>query len=161
MPVLVRTLIFTVLVPGTVAVWIPYRLLPAGAEFSLRGYSFIGLLLIGVGAAVYLWCAAHFTFTGRGTPAPIDPPRVLVAKGPYRLVRNPMYIGVWLVLVGEAVVFGSLRLVRYAFLVALLFHLVVILYEEPVLRKKFGPAYEEYCRSVPRWIPRLARTNRA
>lgn len=161
MHVLVRTLIFTVLVPGTVTVALPYRLLPAGTEFSLRGYRLIGLILIAFGAGVYFWCAGHFTFTGRGTPAPIDPPKTLVAKGAYRIVRNPMYIGVWLVLVGEAIVFGSLRLVRYALLVGLMFHLIVIFYEEPVLREKFGLAYEEYCRSVPRWIPRVARNTGA
>jgi len=148
-----KTLIFTILVPGSVTVAIPLSLLPSGAEFHLGGWRLIGLFPIALGAVFYLRCAWDFAFVGRGTPAPIDPPKVLVVRGLYRLVRNPMYVGVLLILFGEAIVFASSVLVRYALVVWLLFHLFVVLYEEPTLKEKFGTAYEDYCRAVPRWIP--------
>jgi protein-S-isoprenylcysteine O-methyltransferase Ste14 len=150
-----KNLTFTVLVPGTVTVFLPRLVLAPEDEFSLRGLRILGLVPIASGVAIYLWCLWHFATTGRGTPAPIDPPKVLVVKGLYRNVRNPMYVGVLLVLFGEAAVFASLELLRYALSFALLFHLFVRLYEEPTLRRKFGPAYEHYCKTVPRWIPRL------
>lgn len=155
-----KTLIFTVFVPGTVTVAIPYWLLPAGAEFSLAGWRLIGLVPIALGAVFYLRCAWDFASVGRGTPAPIDPPKVLVVRRLYRLVRNPMYVGVLLILFGEAVVFASRVLVRYALVVWLLFHLFVIIYEEPTLKEKFGAAYEDYCKAVPRWIPALFSAKR-
>lgn len=112
-----------------------------------------------LGVGVYLWCAWDFVFTGRGTPAPIDPPKVLVATGLYRFVRNPMYIAVGLVLGGEAILFQSYNLVVYALLAWLACHLFVVFYEEPTLKKKYGAAYEAYCQAVPRWRPRITRRN--
>jgi protein-S-isoprenylcysteine O-methyltransferase Ste14 len=157
-----KTVIFTIVVPGFVTVAAPYLLLGPRAEFELGGFRFAGVLPIIVGAACYLRCACDFAFVGRATPAPFDPPRVLVAKGLYRHVRNPMYIAVGLVLGGEAILFQSLRLVAYALLAWLACHLFVIFYEEPTLRKKFGTAYEAYCQAVPRWIPRFTpRTGKA
>jgi protein-S-isoprenylcysteine O-methyltransferase Ste14 len=94
--------------------------------------------------------------SGRGTLAPIDPPRHLVRVGLYRHVRNPMYVGALLVLVGEALFFESERLGFYAAIMALVYHLFVVLYEEPRLRDLFSEEYENYRRAVPRWIPRLA-----
>jgi protein-S-isoprenylcysteine O-methyltransferase Ste14 len=153
----IKTLIFTVLVPGTVTVYVPYRLLSRRAEFIWSGYSLLGVLPIAVGAGFYLWCAWNFAFVGHGTPAPIDPPKALVSRGPYRVVRNPMYVAVLLILFGESVFFSSWIIFRYALLVWLFFHLFVILYEEPALTRKFGRAYEEYCKTVRRWIPRIPR----
>jgi protein-S-isoprenylcysteine O-methyltransferase Ste14 len=113
-------------------------------------------LLIAGGIALYFACAFWgFALRGKGTPAPIDPPKKLVEEGPYRIVRNPMYWSVAFVLLGEALVFHSLTL---AGLAAALFagaNLFVLFYEEPVLRRKFGAEYEDYCRRVPRWLPRL------
>jgi protein-S-isoprenylcysteine O-methyltransferase Ste14 len=152
-----KNLLFTVLVPGTVAVLVPCRLLPRDAELSLRGLRPFGLVLILGGAVAYFWCLWHFAGTGRGTPAPIDPPKALVAKGLYRIVRNPMYVGVLAVIFGEAILFDSRRLFWYGFWVALGFHVMVVAFEEPALRSAFGPAYEEYRRAVPRWIPRRSR----
>lgn len=154
----IKTLVFTVLVPGTVTVYIPYRLLGSRAEFVLNGHHVLGLLPIAVGAAFYFWCAWDFAFAGHGTPAPIDPPKALVSRGLYRVVRNPMYLAVVLVLFGESLVFASWTILRYALLVWLLFHLFVVFYEEPALRKKFGMTYEEYCSAVWRWIPRVPHT---
>jgi protein-S-isoprenylcysteine O-methyltransferase Ste14 len=154
-PVL-RTLIFTVVVPGFWTIAFPYFLLPRGTRPDLRGIGLLGLPLIAAGIALYLACAFWgFAIRGRGTPAPFDPPRKLVSEGPYRFVRNPMYWGVFSVVLGEAAMFHSRVLLELAlgFLVAT--SLFVLLYEEPVLRRKFGAEYEEYCRRVPRWFPRL------
>jgi protein-S-isoprenylcysteine O-methyltransferase Ste14 len=153
-----RLLLFTVLVPASVTVWIPLfwlRLHEGTGSSSLGAMQVLGLVPITLGVAIYLWCAWDFARSGRGTPAPYDPPRQLVARGLYRYVRNPMYVGVECVLLGEAILFASSRLFVYAVLVGLVFHLVVLVYEEPTLRSKFGDAYEDYCRKVPRWLPRL------
>jgi protein-S-isoprenylcysteine O-methyltransferase Ste14 len=153
-----KTVIFTVVVPGSVAGWIPfYLLLPSGARPVLAGAGLAGIVLMALGASLYFWCAWDFSWLGGGTPAPIDPPRALVARGPYRVVRNPMYVGVGAVLVGEAMLFLSEALAIYALVVGFLFHLFVVVIEEPSLRGKFGASYEEYCRVVPRWLPRLKR----
>jgi protein-S-isoprenylcysteine O-methyltransferase Ste14 len=94
---------------------------------------------------------------GLGTPGPWDAPRRFVATGPYRWVRNPIYVGVILVINGEAWLFLSVPLVVYGVVAAIFFHLFVLGYEEPTLRQKFGETYVEYLRTVPRWIPRPPR----
>ena len=106
-----------------------------------------------LGASIYLWCAWDFTFAGRGTPAPIDPPKALVVRGLYRYMRNPMYVGVLSILVGEALFFESRTLFEYAAIVFIFFYLFVVLYEEPVLKQKFGEPYQRYRQTVPRWLP--------
>ena len=152
-----KTLIFTVLVPGTVIVVLPRSLLPPGAEPHWSGLGILAVLMMALGAAAYFRCAWDFSFAGQGTPAPIDPPKKLVARGLYRRVRNPMYLGVLLVGFGEGLLFRSPEILRYTLLVALLFHLFVVFYEEPVLRAKFGADYENYSKRVGRWIPNLIR----
>lgn len=151
---LARTIVFTILVPNTVTVVVPYYLLPGG-DFHLGPTRYFGIPLIALGAALYLRCAWDFARFGLGTPAPIDPPRNLVAGGLYRYVRNPMYVGIVSMLLGECVFFESRRVLAFALFAVLATHLFVVCYEEPTLRKKFGASYEEYCRTVPRWIPRL------
>lgn len=155
-----KNVLFTVLVPGTVAGSLPHRIASRGGELPPVAASRLLLAapLFAAGVAVYLWCLRDFAVTGRGTPAPIDPPRRLVVRGLYRYVRNPMYVGVWLVIAGWTVAFGSAALLRYALAVALLFHLVVVLVEEPLLRRRFGPAYDDYCRAVRRWLPGRGRS---
>lgn len=153
--VVAKVVIFTLLVPGSITVAIPFSFLTPGAALHIGGYRLSGILPIVIGASFYFRCAWDFALFGRGTPAPIDPPRKLVSRGLYRLIRNPMYAGVLLVLLGEAILFGSVTILRYALLVGAFFHLFVIYYEEPTLKKKFGAAYGEYCRAVPRWIPGL------
>ncbi|MBV9210974.1 MAG: isoprenylcysteine carboxylmethyltransferase family protein [Acidobacteria bacterium] len=154
--VLIKTIIFTFLVPGTVTVLVPYWLLSSSSAqppMRVGGFRYLGVLPILVGAGIYVWCAWDFTFAGRGTPAPIDPPRELVVRGLYRYVRNPMYVGILSILLGEALLFSSWRLLEYAAVVFSFFFLFVALYEEPMLRGKFGESYRRYCKSVPRWIP--------
>jgi protein-S-isoprenylcysteine O-methyltransferase Ste14 len=115
----------------------------------------IGVMLASAGAALALTCAALFAIRGKGTPAPFDPPRKLVAFGPYRAIRNPMYIGGWLLIAGFALIGQSSSILAVSFAFLVLAHLFVVFYEEPTLTSKFGPAYDEYRRAVPRWIPKL------
>ena len=153
---LLKTLVFTAFVPGSVAGWIPRWLLrgnPAPGN-PPAFVPYLGGVLVLAGVAIYFWCAWDFTFAGHGTPAPIDAPDNLVARGLYRYVRNPMYAGVVFILVGEALWFWSKTLAQYAVLVSSCFYLFVILYEEPALRAKFGDSYRHYCATVPRWIPK-------
>jgi protein-S-isoprenylcysteine O-methyltransferase Ste14 len=154
-----KTLLFTILVPGTVAVGIPYLLLTSGigSVHDIGGFRFTGIVPIVLGIVFYIWTAGDFASIGRGTPAPIDPPRRLVSRGLYRIVRNPMYVGVLLILIGEVIFFGSLAILVYVILIWSVNHLFIIFYEEPTLSKKFGTAYLEYCKVVPRWVPRLKR----
>jgi protein-S-isoprenylcysteine O-methyltransferase Ste14 len=111
----------------------------------------------GVGAAIALWCVFTFAAIGKGTPAPFDPPRRLVIDGPYRFVRNPMYIGASLGLAGVAIFYGSPSLSIYTGAFLLAAHLFVVFYEEPTLRKSFGADYEAYCQRIRRWVPGRTR----
>jgi protein-S-isoprenylcysteine O-methyltransferase Ste14 len=158
MLLLIKNLGFTILVPGTVAVYLPLRLVGSRFELLTGAWGIVqatALLPLAIGAAIYFWCLWDFAVHGRGTPAPIDAPRNLVARGLYGYTRNPMYIGVLLVIVGWSVFFRSWPLLLYAVAVGLLFHLFVRLVEEPILRKKFGESYLSYCRRVRRWLPNL------
>jgi protein-S-isoprenylcysteine O-methyltransferase Ste14 len=119
----------------------------------LGNWRVLGAVFIVLGAAIYLWCAWDFTFKGKGTPNPDAPPTELVVSGLYRFVRNPMYVGVVSVVFGEAIWFESTTLIVFAALLLLGFHLRVVQYEEPVLRRQFGESYVRYCSTVPRWIP--------
>jgi len=153
-----KTLIFTVIVPGTVAILVPYRILSspgASGTLAIVGFRYFGLLVIPVGALIYFWCAWDFTFAGKGTPAPIDPPKELVVRGLYKYVRNPMYVGVLSLIAGQAIWFESIQLLAYAAFAFLLMHAFVMLYEEQALKRKFGESYARYHDSVPRWIPGL------
>lgn len=154
-----KTAIFSVLVPGTVAFVVPWWLLQGagGAMVPVPSVWLVGVLPIMAGVGLYLWCAAAFTFIGHGTPAPIDAPTVLVARGAYRWVRNPMYVAVLAVVIGEALLFRSLVLAGYALFLWALFHAFVVLVEEPSLGAQFGASYATYQRTVPRWIPRIPR----
>ncbi len=154
---IVRALIFAIVVTGTVVILVPFRILASVARPSSPavGWNLGGLVLIAVGAFVLAVCYAGFIVEGQGTPAPYDPPRRLVTGRFYERVRNPIYVGVILVLLGEATLFASIPLLAYAGIVWLGFHLFVVLYEEPGLRRRFGASYEAYLRRVPRWLPRL------
>lgn len=113
----------------------------------------IGAVLMLGGALLALTCATCFVVRGRGTPAPFDPPRALVIVGPYRYVRNPMYVGGLLTWLGLGLLWGSWFVLALTAVLALIVHLFVVLYEEPTLRRLFGADYDAYCRSVHRWLP--------
>lgn len=152
-----KTLLWSIFVPGTLSILVPYLLLsywPDLLSFELSNFRFLGLIPITLGASLYFWCAWDFTFTGRGTPAPFDPPKEIVVRGPYQYVRNPMYVAVLCVLIGEAILFESAVILIFAAILFSWFHPWVIFYEETVLKRKFGESYQNYCRKVPRWIPR-------
>lgn len=153
-----EAVLFTALVPGTVIVWIPWWILAATdrlVPFSGSVHQVVALATAAAGGFVYLWCLKDFVARGRGIPAPIDHPKQLVVTGLYRYVRNPMYVGVLLILIGEVLFFGSTALLLYAVGWFLIVNLVVLLYEEPTLRRKFGTSYERYASSVGRWFPRV------
>lgn len=153
---LIKTAIFTVIAPGTVGLYVPQALRQRSgdhAAHSLLAAAWLVLFLCGAG--IYLWCAWDFAVKGLGTPAPIDAPRLLVVKGLYRFIRNPMYVGVAAMIAGQAGYYRSLSVAIYLLFVLLGFHAFVRLYEEPTLRRLFGAQYESYCRTVPRWVPRL------
>jgi protein-S-isoprenylcysteine O-methyltransferase Ste14 len=155
--VALKTLLFTILVPGMVGGLLPWLLAHGTGEPTppqSPAWLVAGLLPLALGVGLYLWCAGAFTFIGKGTPAPIDAPKTLVIRGPYRWVRNPMYLAVLLVILGQALLFRSLLLVGYALLFWVVVHTFVIGVEEPSLRGKFGSDYDTYLHRVPRWIPR-------
>ena len=153
---LLRTLVFTVFVPGFWTVLVPYWVVGRKLQLSFSGWAITGWVLVAVGVALYLACAFWgFAARGRGTPAPFDPPKKLIVEGPHRIVRNPMYWSVAFVMLGEALAFRSLRLAEIGIVFYASTMLFVLGYEEPILRRKFGAEYEAYCRQVPRWFPRL------
>jgi len=148
---LLKTLVFTVVMPGTVGVYLPQALKHGGGMLP-DPVRYFGAALVICGALIYFWCAWDFVSKGLGTPAPIDAPRVLVVKGLYRFTRNPMYVGVASVIFGQALYYGSGRVAIYGCFVVVTFHLFVLFYEEPTLRRLFGAQYEAYCAKVPRWV---------
>lgn len=156
-----RTLLFLVLVPGTVLGAVPAWLLASGwrGGVSLGPARYAGLLPLSAGIALMLWCFGDFVRRGRGTPAPVAPPTALVVAGPYRWVRNPMYVAGLLVVLGEAVAWEAPRLLVYLAAFWLTTHLFVVLYEERTLARRFGDAYLRYRDEVPRWLPRRPRAS--
>ncbi len=159
----VGTVVFTIVVPGTVAVVAPlaiagWRIHPP--LLGIAAFRIVGIALIVVAAPLFFRFLERFVRQGHGTPAPIAPPQHLVVTGPFRYVRNPGYIAVVGIVIGEALLLGSRAVLGYVAILALGFHLFVALYEEPDLRQRFGAEYERYCGDVPRWIPRLANRTR-
>ena len=155
---LVRALAYATIFVGFLGVILPVRILEAAglaAPNAVHAPQIAGIVLGAAGAAFGLWCILAFVFIGKGTQMPLDPPRHLVVRGPYKFVRNPMYVGAGLALAGAALYFGSLALIMYGAVLGVITHLFVLFYEEPVLAKKFGPEYDAYRRQVGRWLPRL------
>lgn len=154
---ILKTILFTIVVPGTVAILVPRWLL--GGFFPPENglLTWLGGFVFLFGAAIYFRCAWEFAVRGLGTPAPIAPTKYLVTTALHRYVRNPMYLGVALAILGEAATFRSLHLVIYAGAMLLTAHVFVLTYEEPTLARQFGESYEDYRRRVPRWIPKLRR----
>lgn len=153
---IVRNLVFTVVVPGLGGVWAPWSILTRHGG-SPTPVAWEAVPVIAAGAALYGWSVWNFAAVGNGTPGPWDAPTRVVATGPYRWVRNPIYIGALLVVAGEAWLFLSLPVLAYAGVMAVFCHLFVTGYEERTLSRRFGRAYLEYRRAVPRWIPRRPR----
>jgi protein-S-isoprenylcysteine O-methyltransferase Ste14 len=152
------SMIFLVVAPGTLAVYLPWTFChwrfapPLLGVFSFR---ILGALMITAGLPILLDSFVRFAIQGLGTPAPVAPPQHLVVTGLYRYVRNPMYVAVSLLIFGQGLLFGNVRLLEYGLIVWLGFVSFVVLYEEPALGRKFGLEYEQFRAHVPRWIPRL------
>ncbi len=156
--VLIRAVTYASLFIGFLLVFLPARVLSWSGvtPIPMIGvWQVLGMTVAGVGAAIALWCILTFVMLGKGTPAPFDPPRRLVVRGPYRFVRNPMYLGAVLALAGAALSYKSIPLLSYAGLFGLITHVFVVCYEEPTLRQTFGNDYEVYCGRVGRWWPKL------
>jgi protein-S-isoprenylcysteine O-methyltransferase Ste14 len=149
-----KNIVFTLLVPGTAAVYVP--LLLARNRLAASGIGFwLAIALLIINAAIYARCAWDFAAFGRATPAPIDAPKKLVVRGLYRYSRNPIYVGVVTAVLGWALLFSAVNVLVYALCLALGFHLFVVLYEEPHLTGRFGEEYRAYCQKVGRWLPRV------
>jgi protein-S-isoprenylcysteine O-methyltransferase Ste14 len=151
-----KNLLFTLLLPGTVAGYLPW-LMMRNDSFTWGAGTALAILLFATGGAIYSWCVWDFAAFGRGTPAPIDAPKRLVVRGLYRYTRNPMYVGVLTVIIGWVVLFEAFRLLVYAACVGTCFQLFVVFYEEPHLKRAFGKPYREYVNQVGRWLPRIRR----
>jgi len=158
--VLIRAVTYAALFIGFVLVYLPGRFLSWSgivAPATTGAPQIAGMIMVTIGTVIALWCVFAFVFVGKGTPAPFDPPRKLVVRGPYRFVRNPMYIGAGMTLAGAALYYQSLSILIYACLFFLITHLFVVLYEEPTLRQTFGSDYEAYCGRISRWLPRRSK----
>ena len=159
--VLIRALTYATLFIGLVLISLPSRVLSLSGispPAATGPWQIAGMIFGVAGAALALACIFTFAFVGKGTPAPFDPPRRLVIQGPYRGVRNPMYIGAALALSGAALYNRSSALLAYVGAFLLVTHLFVVMYEEPTLRRTFGKDYEVYCQQAGRWWPRAPVT---
>src|SRR5688500_4685071 len=151
-----RSILWTLLLPGTFAGFIPWRYFGlAHARVDLTNpIDLLAILVIGAGAALLGTCIWEFFRSGRGTLSPVDPPKELVVQGLYRYVRNPMYLSVSTIVLGQALLVRSTALVVYWLVFFTAANLFVVLYEEPTLRRQFGESYDRYTRTVGRWLPR-------
>ena len=153
-----RAITYATLFTAFLLIYLPARVLSwsgIARPAAIEGPQIVGMITTCAGAAIALWCISAFVWVGSGTPAPFDPPRRLVMRGPYRFVRNPMYLGAALALAGAALFYRSAILLTYVFVFLLACHLFVVWYEEPTLQRSFGAEYEAYCHRVRRWWPRM------
>jgi protein-S-isoprenylcysteine O-methyltransferase Ste14 len=154
-----KSILYVSLGIGTLVLIIPWAMRRYGIELfavdpGVAG-RIAGVVAVAVGATMYFSCALDFSIRGQGTPAFWDPPRRLVVNPWFRVTRNPMYVGVFFMILGQALWFGSAAILAYAVAVTLAFHVFVVAYEEPHLARRYGERYREYTRRVPRWIPRI------
>jgi len=153
MTLFIKNLLFTLLVPGTVAVVIPITI-SQDISLSVGLMTLIGFILWLFGLIIYIYSVWGFAIWGKGTPAPVDAPKHLVIRGLYQYMRNPMYIGVLSILLGWTCLYNSLGLWVYWFFMACCFQLFILYYEEPKLLQLFGSEYKVYCSAVNRWLPK-------
>ena len=152
------SLVFFLFAPGTILGFVPWSLTHwhiGPPLFGIAPLRWIGAALIVLGLLPLLSSFVRFAWDGLGTPAPIAPPAKLVVTGFYRRVRNPIYVALLIILLGEALLFGDGRVAAWGILFWLFTFAVVVIFEEPGLRRQFGEEYRIYCRNVPRWVPRV------
>lgn len=156
MSLFLRNLFFTILQPGIVAGLVPFLLtgktLNTIIEPPLFWYHFIGLIIFVIGFILMSVCIINFAVRGKGTLSPADPTKKLVIAGPYKFSRNPMYVGVMMLLIGEAIFFQSLPIGFYSLIIFIAFYTFVVFFEEPRLLESFGDDYKKYTNSVRRWL---------
>jgi len=152
-----RNVVFVILVPGVVGGLIPLLITRYEYREIAPIVAIIAWLFIAEGVGVLIYGVWHFATEGRGTPAPIAPTRHLVVSGPYRFIRNPMYVAVGAVILGQALLFPSVAIFAYLFVYAVLVLVFVKVYEEPTLSRTFGAEYAAYRAEVPGWFPRRPR----
>ncbi len=138
----------------------PYLSILITENFELPIWRFTFLKITGVvifacGILIFLHCSMLFAKFGKGTPIPTDPPKEFVIKGLYKYVRNPIYTGYFAMLLGEFLLFGHILLLGWAIIALMIFHVYILIHEEPGLRKRFGSSYTNYTKEVPRWVPRF------
>ncbi len=150
-----KSLLYLIFEAGLFALYIPLTFFRRGPRIETGVLAFLAIPLWLIGGTIVLWCFKDFTFKGHGTPLPVDPPKELVITGPYRFVRNPIYVAAGLIFVGYFLWFGYWSFLEYALLAFICAHSFVVLYEEPTLKGKFGASYEEYRKRVPRWVPKF------
>jgi protein-S-isoprenylcysteine O-methyltransferase Ste14 len=161
---IIGTIIFTIVIPGSVVVLVPYLMngwIIYPPLLGLTVVPMLGVVLIVTALPFFIAFERRFVIEGHGTPAPIAPTARLVTGGSFRRVRNPGYISVVAMVLGEALLLGDTAVLLYAVILPVGFHVWVLAYEEPTLRATYGEEFEQYCRQVPRWIPRrhTARTD--
>jgi protein-S-isoprenylcysteine O-methyltransferase Ste14 len=152
------SVVFLVVAPGTIAGYVPWLYSHWRVQATFAGFILVralGVCLLALGFALLMETFARFALQGVGTPAPILPTQHLVVTGSYRFVRNPMYVAVLSLILGQGLFFADWRVLVYGLAVGLAFSLFVLAYEQPALRKQFPADYAEYCAHVPAWIPRL------
>jgi protein-S-isoprenylcysteine O-methyltransferase Ste14 len=149
------SLLFLLVAPGVVAGLVPWAITGWRVETDFTAARAAGAILIAVGAGFLLHAFTRFVLEGVGTPAPVAPPTRLVVGGAYRYVRNPMYLALEALIVGQALFFGQPVLLAWGAAIGIAVFTFVRLYEEPTLARQFGRSYEAYRRGVPGWIPRL------
>lgn len=155
-----KTILYMGITHGFFTFYLPYQLsLFDNRLFDLGTFRYLAFPFWGIGTLIIIWCSIDIIRRGRGTPAHFDPPKELVITGLYCYVRNPVYLGALLVQLGYIVWFGSGVVISYFLLFFLAYHILIVFVEEPVLRNTFGAAYDEYLKTVPRWIPYIKLTN--
>lgn len=151
---LLGSALFLVLAPGSIAGLMPWLIAGWPGPSANPAFVAVGVVLLGLGAVLLLDCFRRFAVQGLGTPAPVAPPERLIVTGAYRYVRNPMYVAVTALILGQAALFASAALLVYAAIIWAGFHAFVLGYEEPTLRRQFPDDYAAFFAAVPRWIPR-------
>ena len=156
---IIYTLVELCIAYGFIAVFIPMKLLSSNLKLfavDISPFNHFGLGFIAFGVIINLKCYWDLIFTGLGTPDPLIPTEKLVVRGVYKYIRNPIYVGLFLILLGESIFLSSMVLLGYSFLWFLILSLIVIFIEEPSCHRRFGESYNDYIKSVPRWIPNLS-----
>ena len=149
---LLKNFVFAILYPGIVAGVIPFWIIGGKLNELEKPHQFVGVFLFLAGFIIMTWCIVNFAVKGQGTLSPLAPTKKLVVSGLYKFSRNPMYIGVMLILTGETLFFASYSLCVYSLIVFAGFNIFIIFNEERRLKKDFGNDYDNYCKKVRRWI---------